>query len=365
MAGAFATGISLALAQHSAVFMANIYDVARSAGVSITTVSHVLNGTRRVRDETKDRVVRAIDQLGYQPSALARALVRQESRTIALIVPDNANPFYAELARGIENYGFAAGFNVFLCNSDQDPVKERAYLNMLISKRVDGVIYLTGATPREQLQLLLPHRIPIVTFGCDFNGIDAIIIDDLGGGRAATEHLLALGHRRIACIDGRELEADRSGRVEGYLTALRMAGIAPDPALIVTGDWGCASGWRATEDLMQLPVPPSAIFACNDLMAIGAMSCLHQMGIDVPKRISIIGFDDITLARFCSPPLTTVATPMLEAGQRTCEMLLDRISGHLGPERQQITVPVALNVRQSTAPRGQQCASQEATGGMP
>jgi LacI family transcriptional regulator len=344
--------------------MTTIYDVARIAGVSITTVSHVLNGTRRVNEETKDRVLKAIDQLGYQPSALARALVRQESQTIALIVPDNANPFYAELARGIENYGFAAGFNVFLCNSDQDPVKERAYLNMLISKRVDGVIYMTGETRRGQLQPLLNHGIPVVTFGCDFSGVDAITLDDVGGGCAATGHLLALGHRRIACIDGPDQETDRAGRVDGYLTALQMAGIAPDPALIVTGDWGCASGWRATEDLMKLPVPPTAIFACNDLMAIGAMSCLHEMGIDVPGRISIIGFDDITLARFCSPPLTTMATSMLEAGQRVCQMLLDRIGGHLGPERQQITVPVVLHIRQSAAPLGRQGASQGVTGGM-
>ncbi len=345
--------------------MANIYDVARLAGVSITTVSHVLNGTRRVSEATKDRVVRAIDQLGYQPSAVARALVRQESRTIALIVPDNANPFYADLARGIEDHGFAAGFNVFLCNSDQDPVKERAYLNMLIAKRVDGVIYLTTVTPQDQLQLLLPRHIPTVTFGCDFTGIDALIIDDFGGGRAATEHLLALGHRRIACINGLEQKTDKTCRVNGYLAALEAAGITPDPALIAAGDWTCASGCRLTEELVRLPVPPTAIFACNDLMAIGAISCLHELGIDVPGLISVVGFDDITLACFCSPPLTTVATPTLEAGQRACQMLLERIAGRLGPERRLVTVPVTLKIRRSTAPARRPGAAHEAMDGNP
>ncbi len=332
--------------------VATAYDVARLAGVSVTTVSHVLNGTRHVNADTKSRVLQAVEQLGYQPNMLARALVRQETETIALIVPDNVNSFFAELARGIENHGFAAGFNVILCNSDGDAAKERAYLSMLISKRVDGVIYMTSDPGTEQLKPLLAHHIPTVTFDRDNLGIDAVMIDDFGGGYAAATHLLELGHRRIACISGPDPERDpgSGARVRGYLQALQEAGIAADPGLMAVGNWSSESGWRAVEQFLCHAVRPTAIFACNDLMAIGAVACLREMGIEVPRQMSIVGFDDIALARFASPPLTTMATPIIGVGQCLCQLLLDRISGRLPSEPQQVMVRGELRVRKSTAP---------------
>ena len=336
------------------MLVATIYDVARVAGVSITTVSHVLNNTRRVNAETKERVLQAVEQLGYRPSFLARALVRQETETIALIVPDNVNPFFAEMARGIENYGFAAGHNVILCNSDNDIQKELAYLDMLISKRVDGVIYMTGYTHTEKLEALLAHHIPIVTLDRDYAGIDAILIDNVYGGYEATKHLLSLGHRRIACVAGPETECAIAtgsvGRVDGYRQALQDAGAAYDPAFVCSGNYTFDSGREAARGLMRLAPRPTAIFACNDVMAIGAISYLDEEGIDVPGEVSVVGFDDVTLARFYSPPLTTVATPILEIGQRLCQMLLDRINARLPAETQRVTVRGELRVRCSTAP---------------
>jgi LacI family transcriptional regulator len=330
--------------------MANIYDVAQAAGVSISTVSHVLNETRFVSEETKAKVLEAIEQLDYHPSSLARALVRQETQTIGLIVPDNINPFFAELARGIENYGFGAGYNVLLCNSDRNPSKEIAYLDMLLSKRVDGVIYMTNDNAQERLHRLKERNIPVVVFDREYEGLDAILIDNEGGGVDATVHLLQLGHQRVACIGGPSSRFRTIGRVRGYQSALAQAGIPAAPELVTTGDWTYESGWEAMRILMQLSPPPTAIFACNDTMAVGALAFLHEANISVPEEVSVIGFDNILLSAFTSPPLTTMATPIVELGQQLCQMLLERIQNQsLTPQRK--IVHSKLLVRSSTAPR--------------
>ncbi len=330
--------------------MASIYDVAQLAGVSISTVSHVLNDTRFVSDETKARVLQAIEQLNYRPSSLARALVRQETQTIALIVPDNVNPFFAELARGTEDCGFEAGYNVILCNSDRSLEKERAYLDMLISKRVDGLIYMTVDIHTEQLRPLLEHNIQTVVFDREYEGFDALLLDNFQGGYDATRHLTELGHRRIACISGPDLRTRSQGRVVGYEQALSDAGLSPDPELVLVGDWTYQGGQEIAYRMFQLSSPPTAIFACNDAMAIGVISFLHERGLRVPEDVSVVGFDNVSLSAFSSPPLTTLATPILEVGQCICEMLLDRINGQLPPEPQRITIRAELLIRGSTAP---------------
>lgn len=330
--------------------MATIYDVAQAAGVSISTVSHVLNGTRFVSEPTKARVLQAVDRLNYRPSSLARALVRQETQTIALIVPDNVNPFFAELARGIEDCGFSAGYNVILCNSDRSVSKERAYLDMLISKRVDGIIYMTADTHTDQLQPLLHHNIRTVAFDREYEGFDALLLDNFQGGYDATRHLVELGHQRIACITGPESPSRSRDRVRGYEKALLDAGLSPDPELVVPGDWTHQSGREAAHRLLQQSPPPTAVFACNDAMAIGALSSLHEKGLGAPEDISVVGYDNIALSAYSCPPLTTLATPILEVGQCICEMLLARINGQLSPEPQRIVVRGELLVRGSTAP---------------
>lgn len=330
--------------------MANIYDVAQAAGVSISTVSHVLNETRFVSEETKAKVLDAIERLDYHPSSLARALVRQETQTIGLIVPDNINPFFAELARGIENYGFGAGYNVLLCNSDRNPSKEIAYLDMLLSKRVDGVIYMTNDNSQERLHRLQERNIPVVVFDREYDGLDAILIDNLQGGIDATTHLLQLGHEQIACIGGPSSRFRTIGRVRGYETTLADAGIPSRPELMTTGDWTYQSGWEAMRTLMQLPQPPTAVFACNDTMAIGALAFLHEANLSVPEEVSIVGFDNILLSAFTSPPLTTMATPIVELGQQLCQMLIERIQNQSLTTPQRTIVQSKLLVRRSTGP---------------
>lgn len=330
--------------------MTTIYDVAEVAGVSISTVSHVLNRTRPVREETRARVLAAMQSLEYRPSSLARAMVRQKTRTIGLIVPDNVNPFFAELARGIENYGFDAGYNVMLCNSDQSAEKEVAYLDMLISKRVDGVIYITSDVAEERLAPLRSQMIPVVTCDRDYPGIHAVMVQNYQGGYTAAQHLIDLGHRRIACISGTFSTSHSQDRVFGYRDALVENGLAYDPALVLIGDWSLASGKSAAFHFMRLPQPPTAIFACNDIMAIGAVSGLRTLGLIVPDDVSVVGFDGISVCAYLVPGLTTVATPIRELGETMCQMLVDTIGGALDGTVLRRTLSGKLIVRESTAP---------------
>jgi LacI family transcriptional regulator len=330
--------------------VATIYDVAKAAGVSIATVSHVLNDTRFVTEETRTKVLAAIQQLNYRPNSLARAMVRQETRTIGLIVPDNTNPFFAEMARGIENHGFAAGYSVLLCNSDRSAAKELAYLEMLISKRVDGVIYMTSDTAKEHLQPLLEQHIPVVTFDRQYDNTDTILLDNFQGGYDATQHLISLGHTRIACISGPDSGTRSNDRVLGYQAALAGAGLPVDPDLILASDWTFQSGHRQARALLDTATPPTAIFACNDTVAIGAIAAVLECGLTIPGDLSIVGYDNITLSAFSAPPLTTMATPILAIGQRLCQLLLDRINGQLPPPPQVFTAGSQLLLRASTAP---------------
>ena len=328
--------------------MTTIYDVARVAGVSTSTVSHVLNGTRHVSDATKQRVEQVMAELRFRPNSLARGLVRQETQTIALIVPDNVNPFFAELARGVEDHGFRAGYNVLLCNSDRNREKELAYLDMLVSKRVDGIIYMTMHKDIDQLQTMLNHRIPVVTFDREYEGMDAILLDNAAGGYAATQHLIELGHRRIACIAGPDAITRSNGRIQGYEQALSDAGLPCDPDLLQAGNWTYESGFAAAQRLLALRTPPTAIFACNDMMAVGVMTSLHQQGCIVPDDISVVGFDDVALSAYVVPPLTTFSTPLSGVGQTLCQILLARINEETSAEPQRIVVGGELVIRRST-----------------
>lgn len=332
--------------------MATIYHVAEAAGVSISTVSHVLNGTRRVNPATEARVKAAMAELNYQPSSLARAMVRQETKTIAFIVPDNINPFNAEMARGIEDAGFAAGYSVMLCNTDYMPEREAFYVDMLIAKRVDGVVYRSVDYADVKLNLLQEAGIAVVVFDGIYGNTDAILLDNYHGARLAVEHLLALGHRRIACITGPEIgrRAGSMARVRAYRDALQRAGLVHSPVYEVRGDWSYQSGRDAALLLMQRIDPPTAIFASNDAMAIGVLSALHELGIGVPHACSVIGFDNIVLSAFATPPLTTVATPTVQAGHELCRLLLGRINRQLPLEPQRKTLVGELLIRGSTGP---------------
>ena len=333
--------------------MATIKEVARAAGVSYTTVSHVLNRTRPVSDGARERVIAAAAALGYVPSALARSLKIKTTGTIGLIIPNNTNPYFSEVARGIEDSCYAAGYSVILCNSDDDPAKQRDYLNMLLSKRCDGLIVaMLGLADGE---LLRKMKVPAVLLDrarkdlAEDLAIDLVAVDNVGGGALAAQHLLALGRKRIACIGGPEEIAVSRERIAGLRQTLMQADIALSDALCVYGDFTSGGGYAAACALLDIESSqrPDAIFCCNDLMAIGALRAAAERNIAVPEALAVVGFDDINLAQFVHPTLTSVAQNTRRLGQLTAECLLARIA-RPDLDSQQHTIAPELHIRGST-----------------
>ncbi|WUR11420.1 LacI family DNA-binding transcriptional regulator [[Empedobacter] haloabium] len=326
--------------------MATIKEVAQAAGVSYTTVSHVLNDTRPVSPAARARVLAAAAALHYVPSALARSLRSQTTGTIGMIIPNNSNPYFSEVARGIEDTCWAAGYSVILCNSDDDPAKQRDYLNVLLTKRCDGLIM--AALAQTDAELLRQRRVPAVFIDRAPEGLeyDVVGVDNLAGGELAGQHLLALGRARIGCIGGpRELEVSEQ-RIAGLRRAL---GGTLDDSLCETADFSSAGGYAAALRLLARPAGqrPDALFCCNDMMAIGALRAAAELGIAVPAELAVVGFDDIDLAQFVHPPLSSVSQGTRALGNITATCLLERIATPEQPPQRRRIVPV-LNVRGSS-----------------
>ncbi len=331
--------------------MATIKDVAREAGVSVTTVSHVLNGTRHVSNDGRARVETAIRQLGYVPSAIARSLKSNHTRTLGMLIPNSSNPYFAEVVHSVENRCFGAGYNLILCNTHDEALRQSSYLQVLAERRIDGLIVVTtgqDAALARQLEglgvptVLVDREIEVHQQPCDL-----VETAHREGGRMATRHLLWLGHRRIACIGGPQDLAPSTQRVEGWRDALAEAGV-DGGGLLWHGDFTSQSGYEAMQSVLASPRPPTAVFVGNDLMAIGALCAVHERGLRVPEAMSIVGFDDIALAAFTSPPLTTVAQPKRQIGVAAVDMLLERIDGARREPRQLLLQP-ELRLRASTA----------------
>jgi LacI family transcriptional regulator len=307
--------------------MPTIKDVARAAGVSITTVSHVINSTRFVSEELRARVQAALEELDYRPNILARSLRSGETKTIGLVVPDNSNLFFAEIARTVEDLGFAAGYSVILCNSDDNLDKEAAYIEVLTAKQVDGVVFIASGSSQQHVLELSQQAIPYVVVDREVDGslADVILVDNELGGYVATRHLIELGHRHIACVAGPSQLTPSADRVRGYRRALRESCIPEERCLVVPGDFRAQGGEAALQVLLLLSTPPSAIFACNDMMAIGVLRAARSAGLSVPGDLSVVGFDDIPLASVVSPALTTVAQPTTELAAHSVRLLLARM----------------------------------------
>ncbi len=330
--------------------MTTMQDVAERAGVSVTSVSHVINATRPVSEELRQRVLAAMDELGYQRNLLARSLRRGQTHTIGIIVPDNVNPFFAEIARGIEDVSYERGYSLILCNSDSNLDKELHYTGVLVDKQVDGIVFVAAGHSIERVVGLQRRNVPVVLVDRELPGAnaDVVLADNARGGWLATQHLLTLGHRRIGCITGPSELTPSADRVAGYRQALAEAGIAVDSELIRRGDFHFASGYDAAQQLLALPDPPTALFACNDLMAVGAIRAAADMGRNTPADLSIVGFDDVPLASFICPPLTTVAQPVYDMGALAARLLLERIENPTAPPTRHM-LDVQLVVRRSTA----------------
>ena len=329
--------------------MVTIRDVAHKAEVSIATVSRVINSNRPVHPDIRARVLKAIEELDYRPNYLARGLRQRNSSMIGLIIPDNSNPFYAELARAIEDAGFAAGYSVILCNSDLSDKKQQAYFDVLLSLKVDGVIFvdIKDVEPQDYERISSEH-IPLVIVNADtpIPTVDQVFVDNHLGGYLAGQHLLSLNHRRIGCITLFQPHSYRSFRIVGFRQALAEGNIELTEEDFAIGNGRYDSGYKGMQELLHHRPDVTAVFVYNDLMALGAINALHTQGKRVPEDVSIIGFDNIFLASAFEPSLTTIAQPVTAMGQECVARLLERI--HV-PEKEptHVTLPVALIERSS------------------
>ena len=336
--------------------MTTIKQVATRAGVSSATVSHVINGTRYVSEVVREQVQKAMDELDYRPNALARSLRKGVTRTLGLILPDSANPFFAEVGRSVEIAAFEAGYSVILCNTENDSQKEFLYMDVLTKKRVDGIIFVTTGEHDDSFRNLQELKIPSVVMDRDFPDLelDVVLANNLQGGYLATEHLIALGHKRIGCITGPSSVTPIAQRVTGYKKALQETSLSIDPQLIVSGDFHPESGWAVGRKMLSQLDPPTAIFACNDLMAMGVLRAATDLGLKVPHDLALVGYDDIELASYTTPPLTTIKQPKIEMGVTALNFLLDRIRDKKSAP-QSTLLPVSLIIRGS-------CGAQNASG---
>jgi LacI family transcriptional regulator len=334
--------------------MATMNDVARLANVSIATVSHVINGTRFVSAERVERVHAAMQELGYTPDATARSLRVGRTHTIGLVIPDTSNPFFAALARWIEEAGFESGYTTILANSDERPDREHRYVSTLVSKRVDGLILAPSRGDHGKLTQLLDNaRMHVVVVDRDaaLPNADVVLYDNAGGSYAATRHLIDLGHTCIGCIAGPADATSAAERVKGFRNAITDAGLDLPQHAVVESDFHFTGGREATTRLLATEEPFTALFAANDLMAAGAVRALAERGISVPGEVSVIGFDDAPLAEMISPALTTMRQPLQDMAQAAMSLLLARITESNGGPPTRRVLPTSLVVRESTAKR--------------
>jgi len=309
--------------------MPSLTDVARRAKVSIATVSRVINNSEKVVPETRAIVQRVMEELGYQPNRVARRLRQKGGRRhlLGLILPDIQNPFFAEVARGVEDVAYANQFAVLLCNSDENLKKEAFYLDVMRAESVDGVILPPIAERDSAVLKLAQSGMPVVSVDRALNSttIDTVEVDNFQGAFEAVEHLIKIGHKRIGLIAGRANLSTSRDRRRGYEEALAAARLPLRPELVRVGDNKQASGGTLTEELLNEPSPPTALFVSNNLMAVGALEAIHRRKLKVPDDVALIGFDDLPWAEALDPPLTVVRQPAYEVGRAAAEMLLKRL----------------------------------------
>jgi len=328
---------------------ATIEDVAARSGVSTATVSRVLSGSVPARPATRERVLAAARELDYRPSGIARALKRRETRTIGLVVTDITNPFYPQIVRAVEAAAHDRGYGILLANGGDDAARELEHLDLLVERRVDGIVVASSRMTRRHAERLREASVPVVLVNDTVagSGLPTVTTAHRRGARMAAQHLIGLGHRRIGHIGAPSAHPAAGQRRRGVRDALRAAGCA-EPVVAI-GDGGVAGGARAVEALIGAGV--TGIVAYNDLTAIGALRALRGVGVSVPREMSVVGFDDIDLAAWTDPPLTTIHQPTDQLGRWAVEHLAELLAGPRGAVAQApVFLEPELVVRGSTAP---------------
>ena len=329
-----------------------MHEVAKEAKTSIATVSRVINGNRPVSPELEKRVRAAMKKLHYHPSSLARSLKTQQTRLVGILIPLLEQPSYTRMASGIEQTLFEQGYRGMICNSEEDESRENNYIEMLLQQRADGIIINSSARNPEYIAELEKNNVPIVLFDRSIAGLDCnqVFCDNSRGGYTAVEHLAKLGHKRVGLIAAPTYPEVIQRRLQGALQAIRDYDLDDDPNLVLTGDTQMFDmGYEAGVKLLQLENRPTAIFALTDVTAVGVMHAANELGLHMPRELSIIGYDDLTIAGLMIPSLSTVRQPLLEMGQTAAELLIKSINDpDLSPEK--VVLETRLVVRESTAP---------------
>lgn len=334
---------------------ATIIDVATEAGVHPSTVSRVLTGHTgtTLRPATRERVLAAADRLGYRPSAIARGLRLQQTMTLGMLVPDITNPFFSEIIKGAEEAALARGYNLILCNTEDEPEREAAYLDLLRRRQVDGLLIASSQMADARIaELRGEGGIPFVLLNRATRADDddlAVVVDNASAAFDAVAHLAALGHRRVGHIAGPQGTTTGLERLEGFRAGVSAMGLATDPGLVVEADgFTIEEGSRALMTMLADGARPTAVFAANDMIAIGILQRLRDVGVVVPRGMSVVGFNDIPLAGLLEPALTTVRVPQREMGIAGADLLIDRLEGR-PIEDGRVTLPTELVIRASTA----------------
>lgn len=347
--------------------MATIKDVAREASVSVATVSRVFNESGPVSDETRQRIREVAARLQYVPHGVARSLITNKTSTIGALLPDLYGEFFSEVIRGMDQAAQRHGYHLLVSSShDAKPEIEAALLAM--RGRVDGVIAMSPHLDAPSLVANVPASLPVVLLNCPVDGdaYDALTIDNRTGAYAMVRHLAELGHRSIATIRGAAGNYDAAERLEGYRDAVRDLGLESRPEWEIPGDFTETSGYHAISRLLTAAARPTAIFAANDTMAIGALSALREAGVRVPGEMAVAGFDDIPMARYMDPPLSSVHVAIAELGARGIETLLQAIDAKNAHARRHQRLPTTLVIRRSCgAPAGSDPSRSDAMPGPP
>jgi LacI family transcriptional regulator len=324
--------------------------IAQAAGVSVGTVSHVLNGSATVSEKLRKRVEEVIRQLDYQPSQLARGLRGQTTVLLGVIIPDITNPYFPDLVRGIEDVAYKEGFRLVLCNADNDPAKELNYFNDLRSFNPAGIIVIPSEdssigreTAHAKVQIIFVDRCPSWWKG------DAVVANNEDGGYQAGRYLTKMGHRSIAVISGPSHIETARDRIRGFKRALAEGGLRLHPRYLEEAQFNTEGGFAAASHLLSLNPRPTAIFASSDMLAIGALKAARDMNLRCPADFSIVGFDDLDFSRLTEPALTTVFQPGYHIGSLACQLLLDRVRGANHPPEQKI-LNTELRIRNSVCP---------------
>jgi LacI family transcriptional regulator len=330
--------------------MATIRDVAKRAGVAPITVSRVINRSASVSAETRERVEKAIQELGYVPNRLARSLRLRRTHTLALVVTDITNPFWTTVVRGVEDAAQDAGFTVILCNTDESEAKQEQYLDVLCQKRVDGILLVPARSSAQLVDWIQKQDMPVVILDrrvCS-DQVDVVRGDSQEGACQLVRHLLSLGHRRVAVLSGPKDVSTAEDRVLGYRKALAEAGVEVRADWVLYGRFSKESGYEMTRQVLDTSPRPTALFAGNNFIAIGALRALRDAGLRVPEDVSVVAFDDLMADLAVEPFLTVVDQPSYEMGQQAAELLLARLSGSAANGYQEIVLPTKLTVRRSS-----------------